>query len=175
MGYGAIAIKPLEYTNITDQEVARLWHDHKEAFWELHWQSVDAIDLFMARVNFHTKDVAAQNRIEPAVCQLTASSRQRDGMSPKSVRGIGHDLNRLFSELSWRIGSPIDSTVADVIASFPEYVDVRYDAPPMTMLNAQNLFRKAMFVIADFLRRTNHDQMYWREAETGKLPPRNLT
>ncbi|HMN54933.1 MAG TPA: hypothetical protein PKC32_12190, partial [Sphingopyxis sp.] len=142
---------------------------------------------------------AAQHRIETAVCQLTASSRPlvsceidsslpqgmvmacelagkavllRDGMSPESVRQIRHDMPRLFSEVSARIASPLDSIVGNVIASLPDYVAVRYDAPPMTIADAQDLFRKAMFIVADFLRRTNHDQAYWREVTAGKLPAR---
>jgi len=201
MAYGRVAIKPLDHTSITEEEVARLWHGHPQDFWELHWQAFDAIDLFMARVNFHPSSLAAQNMIETAVNQLTASSRQlvaceidsslpqgvvmacelagkavllHAGGDDKLLRGIGHDLSALSGEISSRLPSPLDPTLKAVFDTLPHYVSVRYDAPQMTMVDAQNLFRKAMFIIADFLRRTNHDQSYWKQVQDGSMPAREL-
>jgi len=201
MAYGRVAIKPLNHTDIKQQEIDRLWHAHRDAFWELNWQSIDAIDLFMARMNFHPRPLAAQNMIETAINQLTASARQlvaceidsslpqgmvmacelagkavllHAGGNPKLLLKIGHDLSKLFDEISARLTSPIDTTVRAAIDSLPHYVTVRYEAPHMTMIDAQDLFRKAMFIIADFLRRTNHDQIYWKEVANRSMPLRSL-
>lgn len=199
MAYGRVGIKPLDHTDITAQEVARLWHAHPEAFWELHWQGFDAVDLFMARVNFHPSMPAAQNMMETAVNQLTASARQlvageidsslpqgvvmacelagkavllHTGATLESLKQVGHNLDKLLTEISIKLPSPIDAMTQSVVNSMPAYVAVRYDAPHMSMNDAQDLFRKAMFLVAEFLRRTNHDQGYWRKVTDGSMPDR---
>jgi hypothetical protein len=124
MAYGQVGIKPLDHTTISKFEIARLWHDHREAFWELHWQGFDAIDLFMSLVNFHSKEVLSKNLVQTAVNQLSASARQiiaceidaslpqgiamaaelagksvflRLGGAESDLRSIGHDLTKWLS------------------------------------------------------------------------------
>ena len=201
MAYGRVGIKPLDHTDITEQEVARLWHAHRTAFWELNWQAFDAIDLFMSKVNFYPAVSAATNMMETAVNQLTASARQlvaceidsslpqgmilacelagkavllHTGATPELLRQVGHNLSRLVDEVSTRLPSPIDETVRRVVNTLPPYVAVRYESPHMTMIDAQDIFRKAMFVVADFLRRTNHDQGYWTKVNEGSMPTRDI-
>lgn len=200
--FGEGSINPVKCTSITEQEITRLWHRHPSDFWELHWQSLDAIDLFMALMNFHPKSAAARNMMRTAVNQLTASSRQlvaceidssipqgvvmacelagkavllHVGADEKLLRSCGHNLSALVTEVSRRAESPMDMIVAEVVLSLPPYVSARYDAPEMTMLDAQNLFRRAMFVTADLLRRTNHDQVYWRSVIDPSIPSRSLS
>jgi len=43
------------------------------------------------------------------------------------------------------------------------------------MLDAQDLFRKSMFLIADLLRQTNHDQGYWLKLSDGEMPARSFS
>ncbi|MEC7817260.1 MAG: hypothetical protein VX454_01195 [Pseudomonadota bacterium] len=204
MGYGRVAIKPMDHTVITQGELARLYHRHEPDFFELHWQGFDAIDLFMSLVNYHPADKAASNMMDTAVNQMTASARQLiaceldsslpQGMAmacelaAKSVllhcgedasrlKKIGHNVPQII-ELIRDSGalatSPVQDDVDMVATMLPKYVEVRYNSPPMTMLDAQNLFRRSMFLIADLLRQTNHDQGYWRKLTDGDMPPRSF-
>lgn len=199
MGYGRIRVVPLSYVAVTEQEKGRLFHAHPGAFWEMQWQAVDGIDLFMARMNYHPERLAA-NMMTTAINQLTASARQLIaceidssvpqgmamatelagksilaflGVPTQQLRQLGHDLPRIFSRLATEAASPIDSEVISVAATLPRYVDVRYDAPSMNILDAQDIYRRTLFVIADALRRINHDQLYWKLVQDSSLPPRS--
>lgn len=204
LAYGRVGIQPIKHTDITENELARLYHQHPTAFWELYWQAFDAIDLFMALMNFHPTDVAAQNMMETAVNQMTASARQlvacefdsslpqgmalscelagkavllRCGADATKLRTIGHDIPKLIDEIraTGRLpSSPVEAQVSRVAAEMPKYVSVRYSSPTMSMLGAQDLFRKSMFLIADLLRQTNHDQGYWRKLSDGDMPERSF-
>lgn len=200
MTYGRTAIKPIEYTSISKFEISRLWHDHPNAFWEMQWQGFDATDLFMSLVNFHSKDLSAQNMMRTAVNQLTASARQLvaceiDSSLPQGIamaaelagkatylhlegkdalRDIGHDLQKLASKVADLKPSPVDASVAFVANQLPEYVKARYNSPAMTIAGAQDLYRKAMFFVADMLRRTNHAQGYWQMLESDMMPNRSF-
>lgn len=201
MAYGRGVIKPFDHTTISEQEMVRLWQNHPEDFWELQWQGLDAIDLFMARMNFHPKSHSARNMMETAINQLTASARQlvaceidssipqgmimacelagkavllHVGGDEKALKHIGHNIVILHSAIAQHLRSPIDATISDVISTLPNYVEVRYDAPRMNIIDAQNIFRKAMFIIADLMRRTNHDQAYWRAVIDPSIPSRRF-
>ena len=200
MAYGRVSIKPLDYITITKAEVERLWATHPEAFWELTFQGFDGVDLFMAQVNYHSTVTAVENMLATAINQLTASARQlvageidlsipqglamacelagksvllKEGGTQNELKAIGHDLSKLAAAVASKISSPIDTEVQKVTASLPKYVSVRYDAPAMNMVEAQDIYRRTLFVIADFLRRTNHDQLYWKMIEDNTVPQRN--
>lgn len=200
-GYGRCAIKPIDHVSISNNEISRLWNDHPESFWELQWQGFDAIDLFMAMLNFHPKLPSASNMMRTAVSQLTASARQlvaceldsslpqgmsmscelagkailiAQGFSAQRLRSIGHNLETIHNEVSAILPSPVDHDVTKAINQIPAYVKVRYEAPLLNLLEAQNLYSRAMFVIADFLRRTNHSQGYWDVSAGGKIPARKI-
>tara|TARA_Y100001947_G_C10207119_1_gene247509 strand:- start:83 stop:556 length:474 start_codon:yes stop_codon:yes gene_type:complete len=156
-------------------------------------------------MNYHPKDLIARNMIGTAVNQMTASARQliaceldsslpqgmamacelaaksvllHCGEDASQLKKIGHDVPRIIELIrdSGAIAiSPVQGDVEMVAATLPKYVEVRYNSPPMTMLDAQNLFRKSMFLIADLLRQTNHDQGYWRRITDGDMPPRSLS
>jgi len=200
MGYGRVAIKPLDYITITKPEVERLWATHPSAFWELTFQGFDGVDLFMAQVNYHSKIKAVENMLATAVIQLTASARQlvageidlsipqglamacelvgksvllKEGATQKEIKALGHDLTELAKAVADRLSSPVDDQVQMVAETLPKYVAVRYDAPALNMAQAQDVYRRTLFVVADFLRRTNHDQLYWKIIDDKTVPKRN--
>ena len=186
---GRIRIEPLQFVSITEMERNRIRQDHPAAFWEMVWQASDGIDLFMAQMNYQPQHSDAQNMMATAVNQLTASARQLvacevdlslpqgivlacelagksilryTGVSEKELRDVGHDLVLLSEKIAENIKSPVDEEVLAVAKSMPKYVQVRYDAPKMNIADAQDIFRRGMFLIADFIRRTNHDCIYWK-------------
>ena len=200
MGYGRVAIKPLDFVTISKTEVERLWATHPAAFWELKFQGFDGVDLFMAQVNYHSKINAVENMLATAINQLTASARQlvageidlsipqglamacelagksvllKEGATQNELKAIGHDLSKLAAAIGTKVFSPIDNEVQRVAASLPNYVEVRYDAPALNMFQVQDLYRRTLFVIADFIRRTNHDQLYWQLIDDNTVPKRN--
>lgn len=199
MAYGRVAIQPINYVAISEGELGQLYRRHVNSFWELHWQACDGVDLFMALVNFHPAGTAAQNMIITAVNQLTASSRQliaseidsslpqgvamaaelagkavlaSMGSTDKQLRTLGHDVPAIVSAVSADLPSPCDTLVAAAAARLPPYVQVRYDAPILSIVEGQHIFADALFVTADLLRRTNHDQIYWRAAMADDIPAR---
>ena len=199
MGYGRVAIKPLDYVAISEPEIRRLFKRHPTSFWELQWQACDGVDLFMSHVNFHPADQSASNMMATAINQMTASARQlvacevdlslpqgmamacelagksvllSTGTGQAALRTIGHDLPNLAREIASKISSPLDSLVLQVAEALPSYVAVRYDAPEIDIADAQDIFRRTLFVVADFLRRTNHYQLYWKMVQDGSVPPR---
>jgi hypothetical protein len=201
LGYGRVAISPIAHVTISEGELHRLYSRHPGAFWELQWQACDGVDLFMALVNFHPREERAKNMMTTAVNQLTASSRQliaseidaslpqgvamsvelagksvlaSIGVAEQELRTLGHDLPALATSIAAKLTSPCDGTIADVIGKLPKYVEVRYDAPVLTIVEAQHIFAYGMFVVADFLRRTNHDQMYWKILDEGEAPDRTF-
>lgn len=200
MGYGRVAIKPLDHIEITEAEVERLWATHPDAFWEMTFQGFDGIDIFMAQVNYHSHAEVIENMLVTAINQLTASARQlvageidlsipqglamacelvgksvllKEGYTQSDVKSIGHDLQRLADAVTEKLPSPLDAEVQMVAASLPKYVSVRYDAPALNMTQAQDIYRRALFLIADFLRRTNHDQLYWKMVGDDTVPKRD--
>lgn len=206
MAYGRVAIRPMDHTKISQDELGRLFHRHPTEFYELQWQGFDAIDLFAALVNFHPSNQAAKNMIGTAVNQMTASARQLvaceidsslpqgmalacelagkavylhcDGDPAKLKKPIGHDMPVLIDEIR-KTGklpvSPVENQVDAIAAEMPRYAEARYNSPPMTTLDAQDLFRKSMFLMADLLRQTNHDQGYWGKLGDGDMPTRSFS
>lgn len=205
MAFGRVAIRPMEHTQISKEELSRLFHRHSSDFYELQWQGFDAIDLFMALVNFHPNDQTARNMIGTAINQMTASARQLvaceidaslpQGMAlacelagksvflhcdgdPKKLKKIGHDMPMLIKEIrkTKRLpASPVQDQIDAIASEMPRYVEVRYSSPPMTICDAQDLFRKSMFLIADLLRQTNYDQGYWHKLRDGDMPSRSFS
>lgn len=196
---GQGVIRPREYVQITDNELGRIFHRHPTEFWELQWQALDAVEVFAADLNFSPSNEAARKRMSTSIHQLTASARQLVasqldlsipqglamacelagkavlgglGFGDERLRELGHDLTKIHAAIQDELPSPVDVDVAANCSIIPDYSDVRYDAPLLTINEAQDLFRRAMFVVADFLRRTNHDQIYWREIESGEMPAR---
>jgi hypothetical protein len=201
IAYGRVAIQPLKHVKISEDEVGRLYRRHPKSFWELQWQACDGVDLFTALVNFHPSEERAKNMMTTAVNQLTASSRQliaseldaslpqgmamsvelagkaillSMGVTEKELRELGHDLPALAASIAAKVSSPCDATVADVVSELPKYVEVRYDAPILTIVEAHRIFAHSMFVVADFIRRTNHDQLYWKCMTDSKVPVRTF-
>lgn len=201
LGYGEFRVEPLEYVGITQNELGRLYKRHEPAFNELFWQATDGTDLFMALANFHSKAPGAQNMMTTAVHQMTASSRQLvasevDSSLPQGMamavelagkavllhlgeqkgglKKLGHDLPAIVKRVSELAPSPCDAEIGEVALKLPEYVQVRYEAPVVSILDAQRLLAGAMFVIADLLRRTNHDQIYWKLVASGGIPRRTF-
>lgn len=201
LGYGRVLMKPIQYVGITEPEVRRLYQAHETAFWELQWQATDATDLFMAYTNFHPSDTRARNLMRTALNQLTASSRQlvaseldasipqgmamavelagksvlaSRGSAPRDERRLAHDLVAIHDAVAAAVESPADRAVEAAISRLPAYVEVRYEAPVLTILEAQHLFADALFVISDFLRRTNHDQLYWQLMRDESVPERTF-
>lgn len=202
IAYGTVAIKPMDYVAISQNEMGRLWHRHPDAFWDLQWQGFDAVDLFMSLVNFHPTEILATNMMQTAVSQLTASARQlvaceldsslpqgmamacelagksllvANGSSERELRALGHDLTRIHNSIKEILPSPIDFDINEAIKCLPAYVTVRYNAPVLQISAAQDLYRKAMFIVADFLRRTNHSQGYWDMLASGEMPGRKIS
>jgi hypothetical protein len=200
MVYGTTMINPRDHVKISENELGRIFHRHPEDFWEFQWQAFDAVDLFLAYVNFSGNSVSG-NRMSTSIHQLTASARQlvasemdssmpqglsmacelagkallvNAGVNDTELRSIGHDLSKLHSIISSRFASPLDAVVGRLCAEMPRYSAVRYDAPKMTIRDAQDLYRRAMFIVADFLRRTNHQQMTWGMADSGNMPKREI-
>lgn len=200
MVFGRGMIKPIDYVTITPQEIKRLWQTHPSSFWELSFQGFDGVDLFMAQVNYHSGIRAVGNMLATAVNQLSASARQlvageidlsipqglamacelvgksvllKEGADQKELKAIGHDLASLSQAIAERIPSPLDNQVQLVAASLPKYVEVRYEAPSLNMAQAQDIYRRTLFVAADFLRRTNHDQLYWNVVSDCAVPQRD--
>lgn len=202
MGYGRVAIQPLKHVTISEMERHRLFHSHPASFWEMQWQACDGVDLFMSHVNYHPQDRAASNMMVTAINQMTASARQlvaceidlslpqgmamacelagksvllSKGASDQKLRNIGHRLPDLAAEIASVLPSPIDSTVQELAKTLPSYVAVRYDAPAISIADAQDIFRRTLFVMADFIRRTNHDQLYWKVMKDTSVPAREWT
>jgi hypothetical protein len=168
------------------------------------WQGFDAIDLFMAHLNFHPENQAAASMMATAINQLTASARQlvacevdsslpqgmalacelagkavllHSGYDDQGLREIGHSIPKLIERVrstgSLSV-SPVENQMDEVVPQIPHYTEVRYASPPMTIVTAQDLFRKAMFFVSELLRRTNHDQLYWKVLEDRSMVPRSL-
>ena len=107
-------------------------------------------------------------------CELVGKSvLLKEGATQQEVKAIGHDLVELASAVTDRLSSPLDHQVQMVAETLPKYVAVRYDAPALNMAQAQDVYRRTLFVAADFLRRTNHDQLYWKMIDDSTVPKRD--
>jgi hypothetical protein len=197
---GTTAVSPIRAVKITEAELSRLHRRHPTDFWELHFQATDAIDLFLADMDFHSQIVRARNMLTTGMHQLGASARQLvageiDASLPQGMclaveligkavaidaaqghiderSTFGHNLPCLFDHICNVLSGPNNTEVEMALRHIPRYEDVRYDAPTMAFRDAQNVYRAALFLCAEAMRRTRQDQLYWKLLEDDQMPKR---
>jgi hypothetical protein len=181
--FGTVGINPMALIKMRPEESECIWAPAPHLWWELHHQAVDCIDLFLNRLEF-TGSEDAHRRKSVAMSQLEATARQlvacaHDASLPQAVsliaemamkaalaskgidegvlkRKIGHDLTLAAKMLAEATPSETDGDLIAVAASLPDYKAVRYDPPNLTTSEAQDYYRRALFVAAEALRRVGH-------------------
>lgn len=198
--FGQAAIDPLKFVQIRKEEVERIFRTSPDEFWELYYQAADGIDLFMASMDFHPKNSEAAQMLSVGKDQLQASARQlvacdaemalpqgcclsaemickavllENGVPVERLKNeFGHKLPALFSELVRLLSGPNDKDVLHVAGKMPRYTDVRFKPPSLNMREKQGLYSKTMFLCAETLRRTRHDQLYYKVLSDPSVPAR---
>lgn len=197
--YGQGSLDPIRSVKISGPELERIWKGDPTAFWELYFQAADGIDLFLSDLDFHPTNAEAAKMLAVGTNQLEASARQlvagasdaslsqacclscemvlkavlrERGVAEARVRNLSHRIQDLAAELVSVLPSPNDQEFLAVASSMPSYVSVRYDPPDHSVQDAHDLYRRALFVCAEALRRTRHDQIYYKMIDDPAIPPR---
>lgn len=197
--YGTRRLNPIDSIKITQPELARIHSANPLAFDELSYQAADGCDLFMGHVDLEPQPEAAK-MLSVGTAQLETSARRlvastSDPSLPQAMclacetivkavlheRGVslqrlkddlGHNLTKLCSELVKILPGPNDADLAAVAASMPNYVAMRYGPPSMNANQEHDIYRRAMFICAEALRRTRHDNIYHKMAADPTMPKR---
>lgn len=200
--FGQISINPMKFIAITEPELERIHREHPASFWEMMYQAADGIDLFMARINFKPPQPEAALFMHRGALLLEGDARELvEGIADpslahtatlaaelilkavlhsrgvaldklKSMKEFGHDLPKLCAELAKQFPNSRDSELAGVAASMPNNIDARYKLSSQTYAEGQDVFRRALFICAEALRRTNHDEIYGKMAADPSVPRR---
>jgi hypothetical protein len=197
---GSCAIDPAKCVRIQQAELERIYTADPRAFWELYYQAADGIDLFMSHLDFHPRSPESARMLAVGTDQLEASARQlvacsqdaslsqacclavetvlkavllEKSTATPNLKGIGHNTMKLCAAVASVVAGPNDKDFAAVAASIPKYVDVRYNPPQLTTNEAQDLYRRTLFLCAEALRRTRHDQLYYKIAADPQVPARD--
>lgn len=193
-------ISPLRHVKIHPGELQRIGDHDLAALWEMVCQAADGIDLFMAGMSFHPKAeeavkmlavgcdtlsgfarglvACAQDASLAQACCLAVESVLKavlvaQGIAPTTLKKqFGHDIAALADELIERAPGQNDQELRVVAQSMPRYSDVRYRPPWTTISEAQDLYRRALFLCAEALRRTQGAGLYYHVREEPMAPRR---
>jgi hypothetical protein len=166
----------------------------------LYYQAADGIDLFMGDMDFHPNEVEAGKMLSVGTSQLEASARQlvassqdaslsqacclaaelilkavllENGMTEPEIISLGHNIPKLCAAVAKRLSGPNDAEFFSVAGNMPKYVAVRYSPPTLTIKESQELYRRTLFICAESLRRTRHDQLYYKMVADPTVPARS--
>ena len=197
--FGSMPVSPIQSVKITQAELQRIHQADPTAFWELYYQAADAIDLFHSEMDFHPQEPEAAKMLSVGFSQLQASARQMIGSSTDGsleqamalaaelvvkavlrekgvplarLQALGHSVPKLVAELATLLPGPLDAELAQVAATLPPYVASRYSPSDLGPAEAQDVYRRALFVCGEALRRTRHDQLYSKLVADPGVPPR---
>lgn len=197
--YGSRSIDPIRSVKISKPELERIWTAEPGAFWELYFQAADGIDLFLSDLDFHPTNPDAAKMLAVGTNQLEASARQlvagasdaslsqacclscemvlkavlrEQGVTEARLRALSHRIENLAAEVAKVMPNANDPELLAIASSMPSYVSVRYDPPELSVQEAHDLYRRALFVCAEALRRTRHDQLYYKIMDDPSVPPR---
>jgi hypothetical protein len=194
-----VTIDPVRCVRIHQTELARIYRGHPKDFWEMYFQAADGVDLFLGVIDLHPKQAEAEKMLSVGTDQLAGSARQlvacandsslsqatclavemvlkavlhENGVSLERLKQIGHKIPDLCAEVAGRLSGPNDQEFAAVANTMPSYVTVRYRPPALDMNEAQDIYRRALFLCAEGLRRTRSDQIYYKMIADSTIPSR---
>jgi len=194
--FGSTSIDTMSLVKITKMESERIFANSPRAWWEMYYQVLDAVDIWLNRIDSGS---GGYEGLSVAFSQLEASARQLVACSPDaslpqsialiaelSIKGalfaagyskrelqkIGHDLllsTKALCEIS-KLGSNSDLIRAS--ASIPPYVQSRYAPPPWDMSVAQRHYRTALYIASEALRRSGGHRMGHAARHRRDIPAR---
>ena len=94
------------------------------------------------------------------------------GTNETELRNLGHVIEKACTELARRSPGPNDAEYLTVSRTMPALVTSRYEPKQMNALEASDLYRRALFLCAEALRRTNHDSLYRQFEADPQVPMR---
>ncbi len=177
---GTVAIDPLAYVKITPQELGRLAERDPALPMELRLQAADGIEFFMNNLSILGASPAALGMLRVGYSHLEAGARQIlagagdssmphamatavevvtksmltcVGLSDAELFKIGHRLDKAAETLAAQRPAVNDQTYIAVARSIPQLVASRYGGTQLNLLATHDLYRRAMFLCAEALRR----------------------
>jgi len=196
--FGSLSINPMSLIRMTNEESHRIFHQAPLDWWELHNQAVDCMDLWLNRMEFQG-GATAFKRLSVAVGQLEASARQlvASSLDPSLAQGVAmiaemslkavlsklgltddelvslsHHLGKAVKRLAELSPHPANDELVHVVASLPKYATVRYDPPDWKIADAQDHFRRALFVASEAMRRVGRYQTADQVRQDSTVPKR---
>jgi hypothetical protein len=197
--FGGPLVDPMALIKFTPAESHNIHTCEPSAWWELHRQAVDCLDLWLNRWDF-TGNAAACNRVSVACAQLEASARQlvacsHDpalpqgvaliaemaikaglaslGLADSELKAFGHHLEKAARRLNELSPHPPSAELEAVAASLPRYSDVRYDPPPWGVPTAQDFYRRALFVASEAMRQVGSHRIAEQARYNPVIPKRH--
>jgi hypothetical protein len=197
--FGTASIDIMKLVHITPAESQRIFRESPRAGWEMYYQALDAVDLWLNRMDLPPKQYAG---LSVAFSQLEASARQLVACSPDSslpqsvaliaelsIKGalfaagfktrelekLGHNVILAATKLCEisKLGS--NSDLLQAAASVPPYVASRYSPPPWEMSVAQNHYRTVLYIASEALRRSGEHRMGHAARHRRDIPARPWT
>jgi hypothetical protein len=199
MVFGHRSINPIDHLAIQQNELERIFNKDPTSFWEMYYQAADCIDLFAGSENFHPTVPAARGILSVGFSHLEAIARQlvagrvdastshavcaavetiskavltEQGQKDKQLRDLGHNIGKICKAITKEFAGPNDSEYLMVADTMPELVKSRHHPTALNMMETQNLYRKALFLSAEALRRTGHDPLYYKVDRDSTIPRR---
>lgn len=203
--FGHYPLDPLEFVIIGSFELDRIKKDHPESYFSLIYQSADIFDLFtMDRVRIdgnqnssemmavgtsllrdtaralvagatgahaglaHTMCVAVETITKSALIALGVETTS-------SVSKYGHSFQRMCKALQESCPAVNDEEYLLASGGMPNLVQTRYGGGRRTTADEHKLFRRALFLSAEAMRRTsvNLNNLFYRDLrEMPAYPPR---
>ncbi|QSF52984.1 hypothetical protein [Brevundimonas fontaquae] len=199
MIFGAPTINPMDFIKFTAAESERLFKKDPKAWWELYYQAIDCLDLFLNRLDLPTNSALAI-RLKMVACgQLEATARQMvasahdaslpqatsliaemaikaalacKGLDDRAIEKFGHHLRKSATKLNELCPSVLDNEFLEAASSLDGYVQSRYDPPMLKPEEAQARYGRALFVASEALRRVGHHRLGHRFATDPATPKR---
>ncbi len=201
--FGHMRLNPMEFVEIKREELERIHAKDPAAYWELYYQAADGVDLFTSNMNRIDGSTEAGRMIAVGYSELEASARQliagthssaslahsmcvmvetiskgvlvAAGASENEVIKLNHRIPDICATLAKRRPGPNDAEYLKVAAMMPALVASRYKPEKLSGRDALDLYRKALFLSAEALRRTSvglTKLMYRQFVEDPTVPPR---
>jgi hypothetical protein len=181
--FGAPNIDVMKLVRITPTESQRIFQDSPRAWWEMYYQALDAIDLWLNRMDLLPGQYPG---LSVAFSQLEASARQLVACSPDSslpqsvalitelsIKGalfsagfkmrdlekLGHNVKLAAAKLCEISKLGNNSDFLQAVASIPPYIESRYSPPPWEMPMAQQHYKTVLYIASEALRRSGEHRM----------------
>lgn len=201
--FGSMRVNLMEFVRIQPDELARLHALQPAAYWDLHYQAADSIDFFRADLSHPSGTLESAAMTEVGYQHLQTSARRLvEGVRPSAdlahilatavetvTKGVlagygvpketlmkyGHNLKQACEALADICPLSDDAEYVAVAGTLPTLVSSRYEPKELTSREGLDLYRRALFLCAEAVRRGDNSgggSAYQHLLNDPQVPPR---